>query len=161
MTDDFEINEGTKVAVTSYVIGYDWRCRHCGWIGYGLTSKKAAKAEALEHVELYCKAKDANPEFVREWDVYRDADGNVVTITEDQLHAIWSAINLVERVRRSEGYASLWDNAQPNLFKSRLLGRILLHGLPPTKTKPPVELGGPAWWALPGGDPFAETESAA
>jgi hypothetical protein len=35
----------------------------------------------------------------------------------------------------------------------------MIHdGLPPTITKPPIELAGPAWWLLPGGDPFKKYE---
>jgi hypothetical protein len=95
-------------------------------------------------------------EFVPEWDVARDDQGNPITLTDDQVGAIWHAIRVVEEVRKSQGYESLWDRPIGiNLGKSRLLGRMLLDGLPPTKTKPPHHLGGPAWWLLPGGDPFS------
>jgi hypothetical protein len=105
-----------------------------------------------------------NPEFVPEWDVFRDSDGKPVTITWDQVRAIWHAVHVVEQVRHAEGHESLWhirhhdteinSQSEPELAKSRLLGRMLVQGLPPTKTKPPVEMSGPEWAALPGGDPF-------
>lgn len=98
-----------------------------------------------------------SPEFVPRWDVYRDEQGKPVTITRSQLAAIWHAVDVVEDVRNSEHFESLWDNGRPNLAKSRLLGRMLLSGLPPTKSKPPTVLSGPAWWTLPGGDPFADS----
>lgn len=95
-----------------------------------------------------------HPEFNAEWDVFRDESGRPVTLTTEQLYAIWHAIHVVESVRYAEHYRSLWSNAKPNLAKSRLLGRMLLQGRPPTRTKPPMQIGGPAWWLLPGGDPF-------
>lgn len=93
-----------------------------------------------------------------EWDVYRDKDGKPVTITEDQFRAIWHAISVVEMVRRSTGHQSLWDNPHPNLYKSRLLGRMLFDGLPPTKRLPPKAWGGPVWADLVGGDPYVEED---
>ncbi len=102
----------------------------------------------------------AVPEFVADWDVYRDTHGQPVTITPWQSMAIWHAVHVVEAVRRAEGYEPMITDSpsqtQANLAKSRLLGRMLFHGLPPTRTKPPMELSGPAWWLLPGGDPFQE-----
>jgi hypothetical protein len=97
-----------------------------------------------------------NPEFVGEWDVYRDLDGNPVRLTVEQVRAIWHAINVVESVRSAENFESLWSHPYPNLAKSRLLGRMLVDGRPPTRTKPPRSWGGPDWSALPGGDPFGE-----
>jgi hypothetical protein len=41
-----------------------------------------------------------------------------------------------------------------------LLGRMLVEGKPPTKTKPPLAMGGPAWELLPEGDPFTGGVSA-
>ncbi len=97
-----------------------------------------------------------NPEFRAGWDVYRDADGNPVTITPQQSAAIWHAVSVVEDVRESEGQRSLWDGpGGVDLAKSRLLGRMLFQGLPPTRTRPPLNIGGPSWKLLPGGDPFA------
>lgn len=92
-----------------------------------------------------------NPEFVPGWDVYRDANGNPVTVTEQQCAAIWHAISVVDAVRRAEGHGPL---SRAEIAKSRLLGRMLYEGLPPTKTKPPKNLGGPDWALLRGGDPF-------
>lgn len=97
-------------------------------------------------------------EFVPEWDVYRDSEGKPVTISNQQVYAIWHAIGVVEAVRRSENYESMWVNPIPNIAKSRLLGRILVAGRPPTKTKPPYVFGGPDWSALARGDPFAGPE---
>lgn len=97
----------------------------------------------------------SNPEFVPEWDVFRDENGQPITITERQMRAIWHAISVVGEVRLHEGSRPIWgDNAMANLWKSRLLGRMLLNGKPPTRTKPPLEMSGPVWAALPGGDPF-------
>jgi hypothetical protein len=109
---------------------------------------------------------EANPEFVPEWDVYRDKRGVPVTITREQVRAIWHAIAVVDQVRQAEGHESLFQIWNPpgagtngqtpvELAKSRLLGRMLVQGRPPTKTRPPVAEGGPAWDQLPGGDPFA------
>ena len=95
-----------------------------------------------------------NDEFVAEWDVARDDDGNPITISVEQVYAIWQAIHVVEAVREKESYESLWTNPHPNLYKSRLLGRMLIQGRPPTRTRPPVLGGGPDWSGLPGGDPF-------
>ena len=95
-------------------------------------------------------------EFVPEWDVARDETGAAITVTVEQVRAIWNAIRIVEQVRHSERFESLWDRPDGvNFSKSRLLGRMLIDGLPPTKTKPPTQTAGPAWWLMPGGDPFA------
>jgi hypothetical protein len=100
----------------------------------------------------------AGPEFVPEWDVFRDVGGTPVTITWQQVHAIWHAVRVVEQVRQAGGERLLWQpgGAATELAKSRLLGRMLVEGLPPTRTAPPRYLGGPAWHLLPGGDPFAD-----
>ena len=78
-----------------------------------------------------------NEEFVPEWDLYRDDEGDPVTITVEQVRAIWRALDVVRDVRRHEQYESLWANPSPNVRKSRLLGRILVEGRPPTRTRPP------------------------
>jgi hypothetical protein len=103
------------------------------------------------------QAPAGNPEFVSGWDVLRNADGTPVTITWQQVRAIWHAVRVVEQVRLAEGQRLLWQPGDPEteLAKSRLLGRMLVQGLPPTRTPPPRYLGGPAWHLLPGGDPFA------
>lgn len=94
-----------------------------------------------------------HPEFVPEWDVARYPDGTPITITEEQGHAILRAIRIVQSVERTEGGScgGVWE-------KSRLLGRILYEGLPPTRTKPPHDMGAPWWPLLPGGDPFVSDE---
>lgn len=95
-----------------------------------------------------------NDEFVPEWDVYRDDEGRPVTITAEQMRAIWHALRVVEQVRSHERYRSLWENPRADIYKSRLLGRILIQGRPPTRSRPPTLFVGPDWSALPGGDPF-------
>ena len=101
----------------------------------------------------------ASGEFNPDWDVTRDGDGSPVTVTPQQCWAIWHAVEVVEAVRRAEGYDPMITSdvaqSKANLGKSRLLGRMLYGGLPPTRTKPPTEVSGPAWWSLPDGDPFA------
>lgn len=72
-----------------------------------------------------------------EWDVTRDAEGNPVTLTPEQVRAVWNALAVVESVRRSEGHQSLWEHPQYDLGKSRLLGRMLIDGRPPLVEKPP------------------------
>jgi len=102
------------------------------------------------------------PEFVPEWDVYRDSDGNPVTITGEQCAAVLHALRVVEAVRKAEGCRPLLPpypkdqgmNIHAEVTKSRLLGRMLHEGLPPTRTRPPVYLAAPAWDLLYGGDPF-------
>ncbi len=106
-----------------------------------------------------------HPEFRPDWDVYRK-DGWPVTVAWDQIAASWHAVAVVESVRHAEGHPSLWRiggngvtdginyQTQAELAKSRLLGRMLVDGCPPTVTNPPHELGGPEWALLPGGDPF-------
>ena len=96
-------------------------------------------------------------EFRPDWDVYRDDDGRPVTVTVEQVHAIWHTLRVVDDVRSHENYESLWANRRANIYKSRLLGRILVEGRPPTRTRPPVSLSGPDWSSLPGGDPFTGT----
>lgn len=98
-----------------------------------------------------------NPEFVPEWDVLRDEAGNPVTITAQQMQAIWRAVRVVNAVRQQNGMRSLWEGPpEAEMAKSRLLGRMLLYGLPPTRTRPPVAFSGPDWGLLPDGDPFQE-----
>lgn len=102
------------------------------------------------------------------WHPYRDANGKRVTLTDDQIRAVWHAIGIVRAVRAAEGYRDLFDDprlaetvtsSSTELAKSRLLGRILVTGRGPTRDKPPLELSGPAWWLLPGGDPYGPGRS--
>lgn len=110
---------------------------------------------------------DGNPELVDGWDVFRTPDGKPVTITQQQVAAVLHAVQVVEAVRKAEGHRSLFYAAgtkhpgsmYAEIYKSRLLGRMLMEGRPPTRTRPPVYLGGPAWELLPGGDPFAPPEA--
>lgn len=92
------------------------------------------------------------------WDVYRDANGKPVTITEDQMRAIWHAINVVDEVRRTEGCRSFDNQAKAGnwraeFWKSRLLGRMLLDGKPPYDEKPPTEIAACAYWLWDQPDP--------
>ncbi len=96
----------------------------------------------------------SHPEFNPDWDVHRDGHGRPVMITDEQVRAIWHAIYVVDQVRKQEGYRSIWEYPNADMYKSRLLGRMLLLGRPPTRTKPPMEMGGPWWGNLPRGDPF-------
>lgn len=85
------------------------------------------------------------------WDVYRDRDGNPVTITEEQMNAIWHAVAVVRDVRSHEGCRSFDDQARvgnwrAEFSKSRLLGRMLLDGKPPYDEKPPTECAACAYW---------------
>ena len=101
------------------------------------------------------RKRQANRAIPESWEPLRDSSRNVVTITRSQLSAIWKAVEIVEAVRRSEGYPSMFEGSvRANLAKSRLLGRILLDGKGPTVTKPPLAWGGPEWSALDGGDPW-------
>jgi len=94
--------------------------------------------------------------------VYRDEDGEPVTVTPAQCAAVWHAIAVVEAVREAEGCRPLLppypeDQAvslRAEIGKSRLLGRMLYEGRPPTRTRPPHYLGAPEWGHLYGGDPF-------
>ena len=86
-------------------------------------------------------------------DVYRDENGMPVTITEEQMHAIWHAAHVVEQVRREEGCSAIGEPfGTPStgqwwvdLYKSRLLGRMLIDGRPPLDEKPAKWLGGCAY----------------
>lgn len=82
--------------------------------------------------------------------------------TELELKAIRRAVRVwatvCEHENSPQARATLTNGeynwSHPNMVKSRLLGRMIHEGLPPTKTQPPREMAGPAWWLLPGGDPF-------
>lgn len=101
------------------------------------------------------------------WDVDRDEHGDPVTITPQQMRAIWHAVRVVNEVRRAEGYAPIGDRGGwlPDLAKSRLLGRMLIDGRPPLDEKPPdyvaargyhlVEPDLPHWYM--GSTPFLVT----
>jgi hypothetical protein len=93
----------------------------------------------------------------RSLDVLRDEYGKPITITEDQMRAIWHAIDVVNRIRRENDVPSLYDapaGFATEAYKSRLLGRILLYGRPPFDEKPPH-----AWGACDySADPWCEGE---
>lgn len=81
------------------------------------------------------------------WDVYRDPEGDPVTITEEQGRAIHHALTTVEAVRKAEGAPSLWKHQDPQIeiAKSRLLGRMLYAGRAPLDEKPPHRMGACAY----------------
>ena len=74
-------------------------------------------------------------------DVFRDENGEPVTITPQQFQAIWHAIRTVEDVRRWTGYEPIGGSTgrgwHPDLAMSRLLGRMLMDGRPPLDEMPP------------------------
>jgi hypothetical protein len=83
-------------------------------------------------------------------DVYRDADGNPVTITQQQFEAVWHAIHVREAIAREnfpDGDMRIGPGSGGvNWYKSRLLGRMLFEGRPPLAAPPPLRMGGPAYW---------------
>ena len=86
--------------------------------------------------------------MVGTYDVYRDADGNPVTITHEQMEAIWHAIRVRDQINERHhpnGDRQGAGSGGVNWLKSRLLGRMLLDGLPPLPDPPPVRWGGPAY----------------
>lgn len=118
-----------------------------------------------------------HPEFVAEWDIYRDANGTPVVLdfdcqymaaetlpralTADELVAVRRAVyvhGLVCTAENSDQHTlrpgGEFDWRSPNAQKSRLLGRMIHDGKPPTRTRPPVEAAEPRWDLMPGGDPF-------
>lgn len=120
-----------------------------------------------------------HPEFVPEWDIHRHADGTPVAIdfdcqymtraslprplTDDELAAVRRAVEVHALVCAAESDAQhkgalnddgSFDWTAANAHKSRLLGRMIHDGKPPTRTKPPVVWAEPRWDLLPGGDPF-------
>lgn len=97
-----------------------------------------------------------HPEYVADWDVARDDDGNPITITPAQGHAVLRAMRVLKMVEKAEG-----GSCDGIYEKSRLLGRMLYEGLPPTKTKPPFDMGAPNWNLLPEGEPFLTPEERA
>lgn len=87
------------------------------------------------------------------YDVYRDADGNPVTLTEDQVRAVWHALQVRSQVIADEQRAVPFDertqHTAPDAFllcKSRLLGRMLIDGRPPLDYCPPHEAGAPDYF---------------
>lgn len=102
-----------------------------------------------------------NPEFNPAWEVMRDSGGQPVTLTWEQVEAVWRAFSVwnavvnQEQAERKPDQRQNWIATNPaNWMKSRLLGRMLVDGKPPTRTRPPVVAAEPRWDLLPGGDPF-------
>jgi 2-hydroxychromene-2-carboxylate isomerase len=87
------------------------------------------------------------------WDVYRDAEGNPVTITEEQCAAIQHAVRVWAEVAEAEGYyhapgirALVEAFNRTVMQKSCLMGRMLYHGKRPYDEAPPVQYAAPAYW---------------
>lgn len=89
--------------------------------------------------------------------------------TVDELQAIrhavrvWQTVCFLEKNDQTEkieigadGRVTNWNH--PDIAKSRLLGRMIHDGLPPTRSMPPYEAAGRAWWNMEGGDPFRVAE---
>lgn len=79
---------------------------------------------------------------VSKYDVYRDAEGNPVTLTEDQVNAVIHALY----VRRDVAAETDPESQQSGegaylLSKSRLLGRMLIDGRPPLDDPPEYFMG--------------------
>ncbi len=86
------------------------------------------------------------------WDIYRDRNGNPVTITPEQCAAIQHAARVWLSVARAEGYraASAIEAAVravdlAAVQKSCLMGRMLYDGKPPLDKAPPVVNAAPAY----------------
>lgn len=94
-------------------------------------------------------------------DVYRDKDGNPVTITQEQCEMIKHNMRVWFQVRKQEGYWDISDGAYLKAFlrsceegnpfgaevtKSCLLGRLLYDGGRPLKEPPPVCFSAPNYY---------------
>jgi hypothetical protein len=91
----------------------------------------------------------------REWDVYRNARGEAVTVTDEQCAAIRRAARVWLEVCEAEGYREV-DAVRavvdaligPTLLKSCLMGRMLYEGKPPTEERPPTMGSAPAYYLV-------------
>ena len=85
------------------------------------------------------------------WDVLRDEEGNPITLTPEQVRAVWHAIGVWRDVCETEGspQADGWAGRKlintADLAKSRLLGRMLIDGRPPLFEIPGRYLGAVAY----------------
>jgi hypothetical protein len=79
-----------------------------------------------------------------EHDVYRNEAGEPVTITHEQYKAFWHAIRVWQEVARDDRGEPIKFN-EPNVAKSRLLGRMLIDGRPPLDEVPPRWFGAPGY----------------
>jgi hypothetical protein len=84
------------------------------------------------------------------WDVLRDEEGEAITLTPEQVRAVWHAMKVWTQVCQSEesdqakGWATM-SQGQADVAKSRLLGRMLIDGRPPLDEKPGHWLGASAY----------------
>jgi hypothetical protein len=86
------------------------------------------------------------------WDVYRDADGNPVTITPEQCAAVQHAVRVWAEVADAEDYyhapgirALIEAFNRTTMQKSCLMGRMLYDGKPPYDEAPPTYGAAPAY----------------
>lgn len=77
---------------------------------------------------------------------YCDESGKPVTLTADQIHAVWRAVQIWQRVYFDAKGEHL-EFTQANLQKSCLLGRLLRDGKPPLPNPPPLAYSAP-WYSL-------------
>lgn len=87
------------------------------------------------------------------YSVYRDKDGNPVTITEEQCAAIRHAARTWAKVTRDSGYSAAgWIEELSdmlngaNVSKSCLLNRMLYQGKDPLDDPPPTVMSAPAYY---------------
>ena len=83
------------------------------------------------------------------WDVLRDGQGNAITLTPDQVRAVWHALRVWTEVCEAEGSHQAdrvsVTQAWVDIGKSRLVGRMLIDGRPPLDKKPRRWQGGCAY----------------
>lgn len=81
-----------------------------------------------------------------EWDVYRDKDGKPVTLTWEQVKAVWHAWHIwMQVVYKEHPEWPDYCNNPINMEKSCLLGRMLIDGRPPLPEAPPLVMAAPAY----------------
>lgn len=85
------------------------------------------------------------------WDVYRDREGNAVTITPNQCAAIRHALTVYGEVCEAGGQGVFDSQTVLGILhfmnaKSALMGRMLYDGRPPLDLPPPTTvMAAPAW----------------
>ncbi len=79
------------------------------------------------------------------WYPLKDSDRNPITITWEQVRAINHALVIWQQVYRKEKGKDPDLNNVANMWKSCLLGRILVEGKPPLENPPPVICSAPAY----------------
>lgn len=81
------------------------------------------------------------------WLPLKDSDGNPITFDWRQIQAMNHAVSVWLEIKAK--YDTRWDGQirHVDMMKSRLLGRMMIQGLPPHKYPPPLEMSG-GWWEL-------------